>query len=41
MADSYPLPPRLQAILEALPLAELAFAPVPVRARHDGWTPAR
>ncbi len=41
VADSYPLPPRLQAILETLPLAELAFAPVPVRARHDGWTPAR
>lgn len=41
MADSYPLPPRLQAILEALPLAELAFTPVPVRARHDGWTPPR
>ncbi|MEA3012782.1 MAG: hypothetical protein QOD42_1327 [Sphingomonadales bacterium] len=41
MADSYPLPPRLQVILEALPLAELVFTPVPVRARHDGWTPAR
>ena len=41
MADSFPLPPRLQAVLDALPLAELAFAPVPVRARHDGWTPAR
>ena len=41
MDDSYPLPPRLQAILETLPLAELAFTPVPVRARRDGWTPAR
>jgi hypothetical protein len=41
MPDSFPLPPRLQAILDALPLAELAFTPVPVRARHDGWTPAR
>src|SRR3546814_17423236 len=24
-----------------MPLEELAFAPVPVRARHDGWTVAR
>jgi len=40
MADSHPLPPRLAAILEDLPLDELAFAPVPVRVRHDGWTPA-
>lgn len=41
MDDSCPLPPRLQAILDGLPLAELAFTPVPVRARHDGWSPAR
>lgn len=39
--DSYPLPPRLQAVLDALPRAELAFTPVPVRARADGWTAAR
>ena len=41
MLDSFSLPPRLQALLDGLPLAELAFAPVPVRARYDGWTPAR
>ena len=41
MAESFPLPPRLQAILDTLPLAELAFTPVPGRARHDGWTPGR
>jgi hypothetical protein len=41
MAESFPLPPRLQALLDALPLADLAFTPVPVRARHDGWSPER
>ena len=41
MAESFPLPPRLRALLDALPLADLAFTPVPVRARHDGWSPAR
>jgi hypothetical protein len=41
MDDSYPLPPRLAAILQDLPLEQLAFTPVPVRARYDGWTPAR
>lgn len=41
MAESHLLPPRLAAIVEDLPLDELAFDPVPVRARHDGWTPAR
>lgn len=41
MDDSYPLPPRLLALLQDLPLEELAFVPVPVRARHDGWTVAR
>ena len=38
MADPYALPPRLAALLEDMPLEELAFAPVPVKARHDGWT---
>lgn len=38
---SYPLPPRLAAILADLPLDQLAFAPVPVAARRDGWTVAR
>ncbi|HYD36819.1 MAG TPA: hypothetical protein VEA60_04350 [Allosphingosinicella sp.] len=41
MDESLRLPPRLAAILEDLPLDELAFVPVPVRPRRDGWTPAR
>ncbi|MBV8686291.1 MAG: hypothetical protein JOZ90_09675 [Alphaproteobacteria bacterium] len=41
MADSRLLPPRLAAILEDLPLHELAFVPVPVKARRDGWTTPR
>jgi hypothetical protein len=41
MDDSFPLPPRLAAILADLPLDELAFDPVPLKARHDGWSPAR
>jgi hypothetical protein len=41
MDESLRLPPRLAAILEDLPLEELAFTPVPVRPRSDGWTPAR
>lgn len=39
--DSYPLPPRLAAILDHLPLDQLAFTPVPMQARRDGWTAAR
>ncbi len=39
--DAYPLPPRLVAVLECLPLEQLAFTPVPVKARRDGWTVAR
>lgn len=41
MTESFPLPDRLAAILDGLPLEELAFTPVPVKARHDGWTPER
>jgi hypothetical protein len=41
MGDSFPLPPSLAAILDDLPLDELAFDPVPVKPRRDGWTPAR
>jgi hypothetical protein len=41
MADSYALPPRLLALLEDMPLEELAFTPVPVKPRHDGWTVER
>jgi len=39
--DAYPLPPRLAAMLECLPLDRLAFTPVPVQARRDGWSTAR
>ena len=41
MADSYPLPPRLLALLDDMPLEQLAFTPVPVRGRSDGWTVER
>jgi hypothetical protein len=41
MDDSYALPPRLLALLQDMPLEELAFTPVPVKARHDGWTVER
>jgi len=41
MDESLRLPPRLAAILEDLPLEELAFTPVPVKARRDGWSSAR
>jgi hypothetical protein len=41
MAESLRLPPRLAAMLEDMPLEQLAFVPVPVKPRHDGWTPAR
>jgi hypothetical protein len=41
MDESLRLPPRLAAILEDLPLEELAFTPVPVKPRRDGWTPER
>jgi hypothetical protein len=39
--DAYPLPPHLASILDHLPLGQLAFTPVPVEARRDGWTVAR
>jgi hypothetical protein len=38
-SDLYALPPRLAALVEDLPLDELEFTPVPVRARRDGWSP--
>jgi hypothetical protein len=41
MDDSLSFPPAVAALLEDLPLEELVFAPVPVKARHDGWTPLR
>ena len=41
MADSYALAPRLVALLQDMPLEELAFTPVPVKPRHDGWTVER
>jgi hypothetical protein len=37
----HPLPPRLAAILEHLPVDRLVFTPAPVKARRDGWTVAR
>lgn len=41
MAESYALPPRLLELLKDMPLEQLAFTPVPVKARHDGWTVER
>lgn len=41
MDESYPLPPRLAALAADLPLDELAFDPVPVKGRRDGWSPER
>lgn len=38
-SDPFPLPPRLAALIEDLPLDELTFTPVPVRPRRDGWSP--
>lgn len=40
-SPAYQLPDRLAALLDADEWAALAFDPVPVKARHDGWTPAR
>ena len=34
-------PDRFAVLLEDLPLHELAFTPVPVKARHDGWSAER
>lgn len=41
MSDSHALPPSLAGLLADLPLAQLAFTPVPGKARRDGWTPER
>jgi hypothetical protein len=41
MDDSLALPPRLAALLDDLPLEQLAFTAVPVKPRGDGWTPHR
>lgn len=35
------LPDRLAALVQDLPLEALAFDPVPVKSRHDGWTAER
>jgi hypothetical protein len=40
-SHSYALPPRLADLIAGDEWAALAFTPVPVRRRHDGWTPAR
>lgn len=41
MDASYPLPPRLLALLQDMSMEALAFVPVPVRPRSDGWTALR
>lgn len=41
MDDTYSLPAGLADYLSDLPLHELDFEPVPVKGRHDGWTPGR
>lgn len=41
MSESYPLPPRLAEIAADLPSVLIAFAPVPVRPRRNGWTAER
>lgn len=40
MDESLRLPPGLAARLAHIPPGALDFAPVPVKARRDGWTPA-
>lgn len=40
-SPAFRLPDRLAALLDADEWAALAFDPVPVKARHDGWTPER
>ena len=40
-SDPHTLPARLAALLDRDEWAQLAFTPVPVRARHDGWTAER
>lgn len=39
--DPYALSPRLADVFADLPQAPLAFTPVPLRARHDGWSALR
>ena len=41
MDQPFAFSPRLVALLRDMPLEELAFIAVPVRARHDGWTKVR
>lgn len=41
MTEPHSLPDAVCAILDGLPLEQLAFTPVPVKPRHDGWTVAR
>ena len=40
-SNLYALPPSLAALLDAEEWADLAFVPVPVKPRHDGWTRER
>ena len=39
MDESLPLPTVLESRLAHIPPGALDFVPVPVKARHDGWTP--
>jgi hypothetical protein len=41
MAESFAPSPRLVALLQDMPLEELAFTPVKMRPRRDGWTVER
>lgn len=41
MADPHAPPPRLAELLQDMPLEELAFTPVKVKPRRDGWTVER
>lgn len=41
MTEPLPSSDPLEDLIQQLPLDELAFTPVPVKPRHDGWTPER
>ena len=41
MAEPFSLSDSLLSRLQDMPLEQIAFAPVPVKPRHDGWTPGR
>lgn len=41
MTKPHPFPNVVCAILDGLTLEQLAFTPVPMKPRHDGWTVVR